>query len=284
MSTSPNTPSPSASHTPPYSASDVVDPINLPGAVHPAPDVPSATPPALAPSSLPAPTQGSHELATTNYDDGFSDSVPFQALNLRINRSKGVYLLEGDADERSEVFLIPRGSAPAKSYYGLPYDPKTPHEASCSSPDGKLGYGWIDAGDQTDVRARSCVSCPRRGYGAGTCDDLQTLLAYDVGKHTPVLVTFKNAEINPRRGVFTLAVNRMRTLGLRPTDSVFRLTFGKADGPYYNVQIDVLPIADAGLPADKVAEISALLDNCWTPYRDGIAADAAQIHASLTGE
>jgi hypothetical protein len=76
----------------------------------------------------------------------------------------------------------------------------------------------------------------------------------------------------------------MRTLGLRPTDSVFRLTFGKADGPYYNVQIDVLPIADAGLPADKVAEISALLDNCWTPYRDGIAADAAQIHASLTGE
>lgn len=281
MNTHPNTTSPSLSPTPESSAPATDDPIQLPGATASTPDAPAANPPAPAPSSLVVPPATSSALATTDYDDGFSDSVPFQALTLRINRSKGVYLLEGDADERDEVFLIPRGSSPAKSYYGLPYDPKTPHEASCASPDGKLGYGWIDASAQDDVQVRSCVSCPRRGYGAGTCDDLQTLLAYDIGKHTPVLITFKNAEINPRRGVFTLAVNRMRTLGLRPTDSVFRLSFGKADGPYFNVQIDVLPIADAKLPEDKVDEIASLLDNCWTPYREGIAADASQLHAQL---
>ena len=281
MSTSQNTTSPSPSPTTASSAPAADDPIQLPGATAPPPSEPTAPATAPEPHSLAVPPASSHALATTDYDDGFSDSVPFQALTLRINRSKGVYVLEGDADERDEVFLIPRGSSPAKSYYGLPYDPKTPHEASCASPDGKLGYGWIDAAEQDDVRVRSCVSCPRRGYGAGTCDDLQTLLAYDVGKHTPVLVTFKNAEINPRRGVFTLAVNRMRTLGLRPTDSVFRLSFGKADGPYFNVQIDVVPIADAKLPDGKVDEIAALLDNCWTPYREGLAADAGQLHAQL---
>jgi len=282
LSTSQSTTSPSASPTTEPSVSAADDPIQLLGATDPAPtETSDATPPAPAPNSLAAPPPGSSELAITNYDDGFSDSVPFQALVLRINRSKGVYLLEGDADERDEVFLVPRGSAPAKSYYGLPYDPKTPHEASCSSPDGKLGYGWIDASAQDDSRVRSCVSCPRRGYGAGTCDDLQTLLAYDVGKHTPVLITFKNAEINPRRGVFTLAVNRMRTLGLKPTDSVFRLTFGKADGPYFNVRIDVLPIADANLPDGKADEITTLLDNCWHPYRESIAADAASLQAQV---
>lgn len=281
MNTHQSTTSPSPSPTPASSDPATDDPIQLPGATDPNPDEATATPAAPAHNSLVVPPATSSALATTDYDDGFSDSVPFQALNLRINRSKGVYLLEGDADERDEVFLIPRGSAPAKSYYGLPYDPKTPHEASCASPDGKLGYGWIDASQQDDVRARSCVSCPRRGYGAGTCDDLQTLLAYDVGKHTPVLVTFKNAEINPRRGVFTLAVNRMRTLGLRPTDSVFRLSFGKADGPYFNVQIDVLPIADAKLPDGKVDEIALLLDNCWAPYRESISADAAQLQLQI---
>lgn len=226
-------------------------------------------------------TTGGAELATTNYDDGFSDSVPFQALALRINRSKGAFVLEGDAEDRSEVFLIPRGSASGKSYYGLPYDPKTPHEASCASPDGKIGYGWISPDEQDDIKARACAACPRRGYGAGTCDDLQTLLAYDVEKQTPVLVTFKNAEINPRRGVFTLAVNRMRTMGLKPTDSIFRMTFGKADGPYYNVQIDVKPVAEASLPDGKAAEIASLLDNCWSPYREAQLADAASLASQL---
>jgi hypothetical protein len=281
LSTSQNTPSHSPTPTTESTAPETDDPIQLPGSQTgtetPAPYDARAV---AAPHSL-AVTTGTAELATTNYDDGFSESVPFQALALRINRSKGAFLLEGDAEDRAEVYLIPRGSASQKSYYGLPYDPKTPHEASCASPDGKVGYGWIDPEQQTELKARACASCPRRGFGAGTCDDLQTLLAYDVEKQTPVLVTFKNAEINPRRGVFTLAVNRMRTMGLKPTDCIFKLSFGKADGPYYNVQIDVKPVADAGLPDGKAHEIAELLDNCWQPYREAQIADAGALSEQL---
>jgi len=230
--------------------------------------------PASATTSSLAELSPAGELATIDdYDDGFSDSVPFQALSLRINRSKGIIVLEGDAEERESVFLVPRGSQLSKSYYGMPYDPKTPHEASCASPDGKTGYGWIDADAQDDVHTRSCLNCQRRGFGAGTCDDLQTLLAYDVEKSTPVLVTFKNAEINQRRGVFTLAVNRMRTMGLKPTDCVFKLSLTRADGPYYSVQIDVKPIAGT-VPDEQHAEISALLDSCWVAYKGAAAAAA----------
>ncbi|NDA65262.1 MAG: hypothetical protein EB141_00470 [Verrucomicrobia bacterium] len=260
-----------------------MDPLQIPSLPLPpgmtAPSVDSSV--GVTTNSLVAQSPGA-ELATTDaYDDGFSDSVPFQALALRINRSKGVFVLEGDAEERDEIYLIPRGSQATKSYYGLPYDPKTPHEASCASPDGKIGFGWIDADAQDDVRSRSCLACPRRGFGAGTCDDLQTLLAYDVAKATPVLVTFKNAEINPRRGVFTLAVNRMRTMGLKPTDSVFKLSMARADGPYYNVQIDVRPIADAKLPDGTADEITNLLDACWFAYREGNANAAAELAATL---
>jgi hypothetical protein len=211
------------------------------------------------------------------HDDGFGDSVPFQALALRINRSKGVLVLEGDPADRTEVYLIPRGSQPGKAYFGLKYDPKTPHDPSCASPDGKHGYGWIDADNQSDVKVRACASCPRQGFGAGSCDDLQTLLAYDVEKDQPVLVTFKNAEINPRKGAFTLAVNRMRSMGLKPTQSVFKLSFVPTDGPYSAVQIEVAK-ADA-IPEDKLAEVALVLDNCWAAYRQGAQQEAAELVA-----
>ena len=211
-------------------------------------------------------------------DDGFGDSVPFQALALRINRSKGHFTLEGDPEDRTEVYLIPRGSQPGKAYFGLPYDPKTPHDPSCSSPDGKHGYGWIDAANQSDVQVRACAACPRKGFGAGTCDDLQTLLAYDVGKDQPVLVTFKNVEINPRKGAFTLAVNRMRSMGLKPTDAVFKLSFVATDGPYSAVQIEVAK--NDALPADKHAEVQAVLDNCWVAFKTGAQQDAAELVAA----
>ena len=207
MSTSESKTSHSPSPTTPPT-DPAIDPLQIPSLPTPPGLVPAdaAFPVSVTTSSL-AELSPAAELATIDdYDDGFSDSVPFQALALRINRSKGIIVLEGDAEERESVFLVPRGSQLSKSYYGMPYDPKTPHEASCASPDGKTGYGWIDADAQDDVHTRSCLNCQRRGFGAGTCDDLQTLLAYDVEKSTPVLVTFKNAEINQRRGVFTLAV------------------------------------------------------------------------------
>lgn len=282
MNTSENKTSPSASPT--TTATDpAVDPLQIPGApMPPGMHVPNVVSADAAAPSFPAVQSPAAELATIDaYDDGFSESIPFQALALRINRSKGHFVLEGDAEERDEIYLIPRGSQASKSYYGLPYDPKTPHEASCASPDGKVGFGWVDSDEQSDVRSRACISCPRRGFGAGTCDDLQTLLAYDVAKSTPVLVTFKNAEINPRRGVFTLAVNRMRTMGLKPTDCVFKLSMARADGPYYNVQIDVRPIADAKLPDDTVSSITNLLDVCWTAYREGNASHAQSLLETL---
>jgi hypothetical protein len=102
----------------------------------------------------------------------------------------------------------------------------------------------------------------------------------DVERQVPVLVTFKNAEINPRRGVFTLAVNRMRSLGLKPTQCAFRLTFTPGDGPYSVVQIEVTPVTEI-LPADKLEQITQTLDNCWAPYRAAQLADAAELEASL---
>ena len=233
-------------------------------------------------SQLPAPAASS-ALATSDarLDDGFSDSVPFQALNLRINRSKGYFQLEGDQEERKDVYLVPRGTHASKQYYGLPYDPKTPHDPSCASPDARHGYGWIDQSDQTPA-PRLCATCPRRGYGAGTCDDLQILLAYDLAKSTPVLVQLKNAEINPRKGVFTLAVNRMRTMGAKATDCVFKLSFAETDGPYFALQIDVVKISDADLLDPETAdEIASLLDNCWVPLKQGVDAASAELARQL---
>lgn len=233
-------------------------------------------------SQLPA-QMASSALATTDarLDDGFSDSVPFQALSLRINRSKGYFQLEGDQEERQDVYLVPRGTHASKQYYGLPYDPKTPHDPSCASPDGRHGYGWIDTGDQTQ-KARLCASCPRRGYGAGSCDDLQILLGYDLAKSTPVLVQLKNSEINPRKGVFTLAVNRMRTMGAKATDCVFKLSFAPTDGPYFALQIDVLKISDSDLLDPETAdEIASLLDNCWVPLKQGVDTASAELAHQL---
>lgn len=217
-------------------------------------------------------------LATSDFDDGFADAVPFQALALRINRSRGFYQLEGDEDERSSVVIIPRAARTNKQYYGLPYDPKTPHEPSCSSPDGINGYGWIDAAAQEDVRVRACQTCPRTGYGAGSCDDLRVLLAYDIAKHTPVLVYFKNAEINARKGVFTLAVNRMRTLGSRATDAAFVLGFTPGDGPYSNVTIDVTPATDHVTPSEH-ADLTALLDAAWPAWKASLDAKANDLRS-----
>lgn len=279
MSTSPKKTNPSATSEEAPSASST-DPLQIPG--HPEHVDPTDTASVTTGGSLVASSQASAELATIDLDDGFSESVPFQALTLKINRSKGHFVLDGDADERSEVYLVPRGSQSSKSYFGLPYDPKNPHDPSCQSPDGKVGFGWIDVQNQDDIRARSCMSCPRRGYGAGTCDDHQTLLAYDVEKKVPVLISFKNAEINPRRGVFTLAVNRMRMLGARATDCVFKLSFSPTDGPYFAVQIDVTKVSDKDvIPADEHAQIAALLDSAWASFKAAANAEAGSLGAEL---
>lgn len=246
-----------------------------------------STPAASAPlpsespaSSSPAIRQDNSSDLAVLADDGFAQSVPFQALNLRINRSKGEFQLEGDTSARAEVYLVPRGSVAGKSYYGLPYDPKTPHDPSCQSPDGTVGYGWIDVEDQT-ARPRKCATCPRKGFGAGTCDDLQTLLAFDVERQVPVLVTVKNAEINPRKGVFTLAVNRMRSLGLKPTEVVFKLSFVPGDGPYSLLQIDVQPIAET-LSPETQRQIVDTLNNCWAPFKQAQDAEAAELQELLS--
>jgi len=219
-------------------------------------------------SSVPAVTQAAGLPATSDYDDGFSESVPFQALNLRINRSKGVFQLEGDEDLRSEVLLIPRAARTHKQYFGLPYDPKTPHEPSCSSPDGNIGYGWVDPQTQ-QVSARHCSTCPRKGYGAGSCDDLKVLFAYDIEKQVPVLVQFKNAECSPRNGVFTMAVNRMRTMGARAVDTVFKVSFVEADGPYSKVAIDVIK-GEGVVPPELLAEVTPMLDAGWIAWREAL--------------
>lgn len=227
-------------------------------------------------SSVPAVTQAAQVPAVTgDYDDGFSESVPFQALNLRINRSKGVFQLEGDEEVRSEVLLIPRAARTNKQYFGLPYDPKTPHEPSCSSPDGNIGYGWVDAETQA-VAARHCATCPRKGYGAGSCDDLKVLFAYDIEKQVPVLVQFKNAECSPRNGVFTMAVNRMRTMGARAVDTVFKVSFVEADGPYSKVAIDVIK-GDGIVPDGLLAEVSPMLDAGWMAWREALEFRASEI-------
>lgn len=222
-------------------------------------------------------TGGGGGLATIE-EDGFADSVPFQALALKINRSRGFYQLDGDERERTEVLLIPRAARTHKSYFGLPYDPKTPHEPSCASPDGVYGHGWVDSAQQDDVKVRTCATCVRKGYGAGNCDDLKVLFAYDIELQVPVLCYFKNAETSPRNGVFTLAVNRMRTLAPRAVDTVFKLGFTPGDGPYSKVTIDVAPIADK-LPEDKHAEVTALLDAGWAAWRADLDARATELRA-----
>ena len=229
-------------------------------------------------SAVAVSTAGAAGLATTDEDDGFTDSVPFQALSLKINRSRGFYQLDGDERERTEVLLIPRAARTHKSYFGLPYDPKTPHEPSCASPDGVYGFGWVDAALQDDVKVRTCATCIRKGYGAGACDDLKVLFGYDLELQVPVLVYFKNAETSAKNGVFTLAVNRMRTLAPRAVDTMFKLGFTPGDGPYSKVTIDVAPIGDK-LPTDKHAEVAALLDAGWAAWKADLESRGAELRA-----
>lgn len=197
-------------------------------------------------------------------EDGFAEAVPFKALDLRINRSKGEFWLDGDSSPRDLVTIVPRGCHRAQMFYGLPYSPNTPHEPSCQSPDGRHAYGWINKDDQTEA-PRKCMGCPRKGFGQGSCTDLMVMLAYDTERESPIMLKFQNAELNPRKGVLTLAVNRFRSMGLRPSETLLTLRFVDTDAAYKALQIDVAKAADFNFDLPTIQET---LDVCWAAYEE----------------
>jgi hypothetical protein len=197
-------------------------------------------------------------------DDGFAESVPFTAVELRINRATGQFLLDGDSRPRTEVLLIPRGSHRAAQFFANRYDPKNPQDPSCQSLDGVTGYGRLSLDDTAPPRVRACATCPKRGFGAGYCSDLQRLLAWDIEHGMPVMTTLRNQEINPRKGVLTLAVNRFRSMGLAPHETVMRFTFAQVpNATYHELVIDVAPVRNTPALEEKLPGIKATLDTCW---------------------
>jgi len=191
--------------------------------------------------------------------DGFGETVPFKPLDLRINRMRAEFTLDGDPTPRDKVILIPRGCHRAQMFYGLPYKPGEPHVPSCQSPDAKTGHGWIERNDQVD-RTRKCASCSKKGFGATYCTDLMVMLAFDPEKDSPVLTRFQNAEINPRKGSFTLAVNRFRAMGLQPYQTAMTISFAPIPGTeYHELVFDVEPFS---LPEDTLE----MMDVCWAAY------------------
>lgn len=195
-------------------------------------------------------------------EDGFAEAVSFSAVNLRINRSKGQFWLEGEDQPRDSVKLIPRGIHKAQMYFGLPYKQGQPHEPSCQSPDGRHAYGWINTDNQVDA-PRKCLGCPRKGFGQGSCTDLMVMLAFDVERGTPVMTRFQNAELNPRKGVLTLAVNRFRSLGLKPFETLLTLRFVDTDAAYKALQIDV-----EKAESNDLEYIQQLMHVCWAAYEE----------------
>lgn len=200
--------------------------------------------------------------------DGFSETIPFKALDLRINRMKGEFWLDGDPQPRDVVYIISRGCHKAQQFFGLPYNPKDPHEPSCYSPDGQHGYGWIDVNDQVDA-PRKCMGCPKKGFGGSSCTDLMTMLAYDRDRKTPIMLRFQNAELNPRKGVLTLAVNRFRSMGLAPVEALLKLSFAQTDQAYQALVIDVAPVeGNTDMTPDEYKEVVQMLDTCWAAYEE----------------
>jgi hypothetical protein len=202
--------------------------------------------------------------------DGFAETVPFRALDLRINRKAGEFVLDGDPNPRKQVVLIPRGCHRAQMFYGLPYKPGEPHVPSCQSPDAKIAYGWIEPRDQTDT-ARKCASCPKKGFGSGYCTDLMVMLAFDLEKDSPVITRFQNAEINPRKGAFTLAVNRFRSMGLQPIQTALTMSFRDIPGTDYKEL--VFDVAACPLPEDTIE----MMDVCWTAYEESRGYDVQNL-------
>jgi len=209
--------------------------------------------------------------------DGFQETIPFKALDLKVNRVKGEFWLDGDPQPRDTVYIIPRGCHRAQQFYGLPYSPGNPHEPSCASPDAQHGFGWIDVNDQENV-SRSCVGCPKRGFGGQSCTDLMVMLAYDIHRETPIMLRFQNAELNPRKGVLTLAVNRFRSMGLSPVQSILKLTFAATDAAYQALVIDVAPVeGNTNMDPEKYAETVQMLDTCWAAYEESRGYDIQEI-------
>lgn len=232
-----------------------------------------------------APTSASTALAVADAptglqrlpEDGFAESVAFKALDLRINRSTGEFWLDGDPQPRNTVQLVPRGCHRAQMFYGLPYKPGDPHEPSCQSIDGKHGYGWIDLANQAN-ELRKCAGCVRKGFGGGSCTDLMVMLAYDLERDTPIMCKFQNAELNNRKGVFTLAVNRFRSMGLKPIESKLTLSF--VDVPQTAYKALVIDVEKVELPADVVS----MMDVCWAAYEESRAYEVQELLASADGE
>lgn len=199
------------------------------------------------------------------YDDGFAESVPFQAVELHINRSRGEFTIDGDEQVRNSVVIIPRGSHKAQQYFANAYNPKNPQDPACASADGVLGFGRLTTDEDEPQVVRPCISCPKKGFGSTYCTDLLRVLAFDIEKSMPILFSLKNAEINKRKGVFPLAVNRFRSMGLGATDTLMKLAFIKdpAGGPFHLITIDVSDARKVEQLAPLVPEIRSTLDACW---------------------
>jgi len=210
-------------------------------------------------------------------DDGFGEAVTFAPTELRINRAKGEFWLDGDEEPRRELILIPRGCHKAQMFYGLAYDPKVKHEPSCQSPDGRIAEGWIDPNTMEEAM-RKCLACPKKGFGAGSCTDLMRLLAWDVERKLPVRLTFQNAELNPRKGAFILAVNRFRSMGLKPQETVMRVGFKDTEAAYKALTFEVIAAAGAQ-DQESLLQIQQTLDICWSAYESSRAIALEDMHS-----
>lgn len=237
-------------------------------------------------SQLPAPvTPSSPGGSVVPADDGFQEAVPFKPLELRINRQRGAFWLDGDSEPRDEVYVVPRGAHKARSFFAHRYDPKQPREPSCQSPDGRFAYGYINEMDP-NPDFRQCFNCPKKGYGADYCSEIMVLIAYDLGREVPVFTRFRNQEINPRKGVFTLAINTMRSKGLQAAtaDAVFRMRFKEnSDNPNY--QDLIIDVADNRHAKDgpNAAEIEATLNACWSAYNESRQAEIDYLSGNAGG-
>lgn len=232
-------------------------------------------------TSLAVAGNGAGELASIP-DDGFGESIPFEPLWLRINRSLGTFRLDGSDEVPDHATLIPRGAHRAQRYFANKFDPKNPQDPSCQSHDARVGQGFLDMSDQT-VKVRSCIGCPKRGFGAGYCTELMTMVAWYVEAGVPVLVQFQNQEINQRKGQLTLAVNGFRSLGLQPSQAALTLGFEDVAGASYkNLTIGFGRASEHVDDEVRLDEIQATLDTCWTAYETGRQAHIQSLAQELS--